>query len=579
MKKKVLMLVALCVIAAIMIATCSMVAFAEDSEVGSDPTFSLRENPLYGWADSSVSISTISRNDFHAWSGDIFAEFGGIDFAFTYSNGSFFIYYNIVDTSSPINDAMFQIRITLGEQTLFFNLKYNGNSITALEYQEPNIGGATNLFDTDGADSYVIKTDKGWAGEIQLPITTFKATITEGQDYTIEYIVTYVRFDLGTKAFGSGTLGEDDSYSPNTAVGVNYNFTADITMSTLLTDKTEVSYYYNNPEDIAINLSGLVGGISDITVSGISAESYTLNAGETDGTAVLTIKKEALTSQEGYSIVVTDTKNVIEKNNNVSIKLSAVLPELKADKTKDSYTYKSAEDIVIALSGLSGTSEDLTVSGIDASGYTLEAGEEAHTVVLTIKKEVLTSKEGFSVIVTDTANDIERNNNVKIDISVKIPDNYGEAKLADGEDPSKNSEKGDVKIKLVLAGEQIVSLSYNKKELKAGEDYVYDATTGILTIKASYLGNRTINKRTFVLKTEDSQVTFNIKYTPDKADDSADQPSNTPTNPDGPSDNIENNGEKDNTLMIVLIVVGAVVLIGGGVTAFIIIKKKKANKQ
>lgn len=585
MTKKIVTLLALVLTFALLISANAVVAFAAD-EVSSEPTtaettYNVRtENPLYDWKGNKIPVSSLGRDDFEAWNGDVFAEFGGIDFAFTYSKGSFYIYYNVVDTRTPINDAMFQIRITLGTQTLFFNLKYNGNSITALEYQSPGVSNAENLIGKEGADSYVIKTDKGWAGEIRLPITVFTATITEGQSYSIEYIVTYIRFDLDTKAFGSGTMTEGGAYNPNDAKGVIYGFTADTTISTLVADKTEASYTYGLvDEDIVINLSGLVGEVSDVTVTGIDATSYTIVDGETKGTAVLTVKKDALTAKDGYTLVVTDGKNVITSNNNVKINVTARLPELTADKTDVTYTYKAAnEDIVVNLSGLVGEVRDITVAGIAAEGYTISAGVETRTAVLTIKKEALTVKEDFKVVITDGKNDNEGKNTVNLSIKVKIPDSFGEASLAEGEDPSKNSEQGDVKIRLNLAGEKIESLIYNKKALIEGEDYTYDATTGILTIKSSYLGNRNINKRTFVLTTEGeaSQITFNVRYYAVREDD---EPSDGPVvEPENPNEGNED-GEGNNALTIILIGVAAVVIIVGVVTAFILIKrKKKANE-
>lgn len=585
MTKKLATFLAIVLAFALMITANAIVAFAA-GEAASDPTaaettYNVRtENPLYDWKGNKIPVSSLGRDDFKAWNGDVFAEFGGIDFAFTYSKGSFYIYYNVVDTRTPINDAMFQIRITLGTQTLFFNLKYDGNSITKFECQAPNTMDAENLIGKEGADSYVIKTDKGWAGEIRLPINVFNATITKGQSYSIEYIVTYIRFDLDTKAFGSGTMTEGGTYNPNDAKGITYGFMADATISTLVADKTEASYTYGLvDEDIVINLSGLVGNASDVTVAGIDATGYTVVDGATKGTAVLTVKKEALTAKDGYTLVVTDGKNTITSNNNVKINVTARLPELTADKMDVTYTYKAAnEDIVVNLSGLVGEVSDITVTGIAAEGYALSAGTEARTAVLTIKKEALTVKEGFKVVIKDGKNDNEGKNTVNLSVKVKIPDNFGEATLAEGEDPSKNSEQGDVKIKLSLAGEKIAALTYNKKALVEGEDYTYDATTGILTIKSSYLGKRSFNKRTFVLTTEGeaSQISFNVKYNAVRADD---EPTDDPiVEPEKPNE--DNKGNEGNpALTIILIVVAVVIVAAGGVVAFIVIKrKKKANE-
>lgn len=450
MKKKLLTIASLCLTGALAMSS-NLVAFAAESapdasagittgtttpDQGGEntpaaPEFTLRDNPLYDWKNSSAKISSLKASDFHAWSESVFAEFGGVDFAFAYKEGSFYVYFNNTDQRTPDSgkamDAMFQIRITFGGKTLFFNLKYNGNEITALEYQAPGSQDTTDLKNMEGADSYVISTGKGWAGEMKFPVSVFDATMVEGQDYSLEYIVTYIRFDFGVFAFGSGELEADGSYSPDRAKGVNYTFKADQTISTLAADKTGASYVYKSAtEDIVVNLSGLIGKV-----------------------------------------------------------------------------------------------EEITVEGLKAGDYTLEAGSDAGTAVLTIKKEALTSKENFNVVITDTKNGVEANKSVTIAISVTVPANYGAAKLADGADPSKNTEEGDVKIPLNLAGEKIESLAYNKQILKEGEDYTYDASTGILTIKASYFGNKNVNKRVFVLTTENdaSRLSFTVKYVAEKKED------------------------------------------------------------
>lgn len=249
MKKWLLKIASLCMTGALGL-SCGAVAYAgggcessapftergiavASAEENASSQFVLRDNPLYDWEGNNASISSMQPNAFHSWAGSVFSDFSGIDFAFAYKEGSFYVYYNIKDVIQITDqyNAMFQIRITLAGETFFFNVKYNGQRITELQRQGSGKE-AVNLLELSGADSYAITSSTGWAGEIKLPVTLFEyASIQNGESYELEYVVLYIRFDWSnaTDAFGSGTLESDGSYSPDKTIGTKYTFTADKT--------------------------------------------------------------------------------------------------------------------------------------------------------------------------------------------------------------------------------------------------------------------------------------------------------------------------------------------------------------